>query len=470
MPLSHEVNTIAAIATPPGDGGISVIRVSGEKAAEVVEKGFRGRAKLGESLSHTAHYGSFANEAGEALDYVVALVYKAPHSYTGENTVEISCHGGQYVTKRILESLIRFGARPAEPGEFTKRAFLNGRMDLVQAEAVADLIHSRSEKARQTSLAQLEGVLSKRVTEVRDRLVESIGLLELELDFAEDGYELVDKEKVASLLRGSLQKLDTLLATYSIGKVYRDGVRVALVGSPNVGKSSLLNALLREDRAIVTSIPGTTRDVIEESITVGGLLFCLSDTAGLRETEDPVEKEGVRRAEERLFGSDVVVIVVDGSKPNGQTESDLVLKTAQAAEESGIKCMIAINKIDLRPHDEREVENLKSLIPGHKVVTVSAKTMEGLNGLEAAMFEIATGGEASVRESGILVTNLRHYSALQRARDGLCNSLKTVESGGSSEFVAVDLRVALDALGEITGVVTTEDILNSIFSKFCIGK
>lgn len=470
MPLVHEADTIAAIATPPGDGGISVIRVSGEKSADLVDSGFRGKVKLQEASSHSAHYGRFVNEAEEVLDYVVALVYKAPHSYTGENTIEISCHGGQFVTKKILESLIRFGARPAEPGEFTKRAFLNGKMDLVQAEAVADLIHARSEKARQTSLAQLEGALSRKVTEVRDRLVESIGLLELELDFAEDGYEFADKGKVAALLEESIQKLEILLATYSIGKVWRDGVRVALVGSPNVGKSSLLNAMLREDRAIVTSIPGTTRDVIEESITVGGLLFSLSDTAGLRETEDPVEKEGVRRAEERLLGSDLVVLILDGSGPLTREEADFVGKTAEAVEGAGVKCIIAINKIDLRQHRQYELTNLENLVPGPRIVTVSAKTLEGLDRLEAAMFEAATSGAVSVIESGVVVTNLRHYSALQRAKEALSESLKTAESGRSNEFVAVDLRVALDALGEVVGAVTTEDILNEVFSKFCIGK
>jgi len=468
--LAHEVDTIAAIATPPGEGGICVVRISGEKATELADRGFHGKHPLKDMPSHTAHYGSFLDENGLVLDYVVALIFKNPHSYTGEDTVELSCHGGQFVTKRILESLIRFGARPAEPGEFTKRAFLNGRMDLVQAEAVADLIRSRSEKAHRTSLAQLEGLLSKRVLEIRDQLMQSIGLLELELDFAEDGYEFSDKKKVAGLLRESSQRIEDLLDTYSIGKVYRNGVRVALVGSPNVGKSSLLNTLLRQDRAIVTNIPGTTRDVIEESISIGGLLFSLSDTAGLRETADPIEMEGVRRAESRILTSDIVVLILDGSRPLKHGESGSVEQTIKAIEGAGVKCIIAVNKIDLEPFDVEKFKALGRTIANHEIIGLSAKTSEGIDKFEKALHRAAASGGVGFAEGSVLVTNLRHYSALEKARNSLLLSLKTVEMGGSSEFVAVDLRSALDSLGEVTGAITTEDILNSIFSKFCIGK
>ena len=470
MSLVHEVDTVAAIATPPGEGGICVIRISGEKATEVTDRGFRGRQPLKESLSHTAHYGGFRDERGTILDYVVALVFRNPHSYTGEDTVEISCHGGYYVTKRILESLIRFGARLAEPGEFTKRAFLNGRLDLVQAEAVADLIRSRSDKAHQASLAQLEGLLSTKVVEVRDRLVQTMGLLELELDFAEDGYEFADKQRVANLLGESIQQINRLLSTYSVGKVYRNGVRVALVGSPNVGKSSLLNALLRQDRAIVTNIPGTTRDVIEESITIGGLLFSLSDTAGLRETTNPIEKEGVRRAEDKILNSDIVALILDGSRSLQQSEPDLIDRTIKSVEARGVKCIIAVNKIDIRPFVAEEFKDLEPVIAGHRMVGVSARTSEGIDKFEQALHETALTDGADMAESNVLITNLRHYSALERARNSLLLSEKTVEAGISSEFIAVDLRSALDSLGEVTGAVTTEDILNTIFSKFCIGK
>jgi tRNA modification GTPase len=468
--LAHEVDTIAAIATPPGEGGISVIRVSGEKATGVADKGFRGKDALQDVLSHTAHYGSFLDQNGAVLDYVVALVLKAPHSYTGEDTVELSCHGGQLVVKKILESLIRFGARPAEAGEFTKRAFLNGRMDLVQAEAVVDLIKSRSDRAHQTSVAQLEGGLSKRVLEIRDQLVESVSFLELELDFAEDGYEFVNRQKVAGLLQKSIEGIDTLLVTYSVGKIYRNGVRVALVGSPNVGKSSLLNALLRQERAIVTNVPGTTRDVIEESISIGGLLFNLGDTAGLRKTDDPVEKEGVKRAEDRLVNSDVIILILDGSRELNPGEAAIVAQTAKVAESGGKKCIVAVNKVDLAPYNPTHFKELDWLISGHRMVGVSARTLEGIDRLEQALHEVAVADSVEMLEEGVMITNLRHYSALERAKNSLVLSLKTVEAGNSSEFVAVDLHAALDALGEVTGAVTTEDILNSIFSKFCIGK
>jgi tRNA modification GTPase len=468
--LAHEVDTIAAIATPPGEGGICVIRISGEAAAEVADRGFRGKQHLKDVPTHTAHYGSFSDENGVALDYVVALVFRGPHSYTGENTVELSCHGGQFVVKKILESLVRFGARPAEPGEFTKRAFLNGRMDLVQAEAVADLIHSRSQKAHQTSIAQLEGALSKKVLEIREQLIQSASLLELELDFAEDGYELADKKKVAGLLEESIRRVGSLLETYSVGRVYRNGVRVTLVGSPNVGKSSLLNALLRQDRAIVTNIPGTTRDVIEESITVGGLLFNLSDTAGLRKTNDPVEREGVRRTETKLLNSDIVVLILDGSRPLNTDEAGLVEGAIRTAETSMARCIVAVNKIDLKPFGPADFTEFGGKRHGHKIVGVSALTSEGIDDLELALFESATAGGVGIAEGGVMITSLRHYSALERARTSLAFSLETVLAGDSSEFVTVDLRSALDSLGEVTGAVTTEDILNSIFSKFCIGK
>jgi len=255
-----------------------------------------------------------------------------------------------------------------------------------------------------------------------------------------------------------------------VGKVYRNGVRVALVGSPNVGKSSLLNALLRQDRAIVTNIPGTTRDVIEESITIGGLLFSLSDTAGLRETTNPIEKEGVRRAEDKILNSDIVALILDGSRSLQQSEPDLIDRTIKSVEARGVKCIIAVNKIDIRPFVAEEFKDLEPVIAGHRMVGVSARTSEGIDKFEQALHETALTGGADMAESNVLITNLRHYSALERARNSLLLSEKTVEAGISSEFIAVDLRSALDSLGEVTGAVTTEDILNTIFSKFCIGK
>jgi tRNA modification GTPase len=468
--LAYESDTIAAIATPEGEGGISVIRVSGDAAIDVAGRGFRGSTPVDKMSSHTAHYGRFVDEHGHTIDNVLALVFRKPNSFTGEDTVELSCHGGRYLTKRILEATLRFGARTAQAGEFTKRAFLNGKIDLTQAEAVADLIHARTQRAHQSSLSQLSGALSEKIGELRKKLIESISLLELELDFAEDGYEFTEKSKVAGQLRAAISQVNDLLSTYSIGKIYRDGVRVALAGAPNVGKSSLLNALLQEDRAIVTDTPGTTRDIIEESVTIGGLLFNLSDTAGIRETKDPVEQEGVRRAEERLSNCDILVLLLDGTRSVGQEEALAIDRLARAVELRGADCIFVLNKIDVMNPQNNPIQGLADTTKKYDIVRLSAKTHQGLELLRELLEKKALRGMQSRSDGGVIITNARHYSALERTVGSLVLALETVESRGSGEFVAVDLRAGLDSLGEITGVTSTEDILNSIFSRFCIGK
>jgi tRNA modification GTPase len=468
--LAHESDTIAAIATPEGEGGISVIRISGDGAMSIAARGFRGATTVDKMSSHTAHYGRFVDEQGKTIDNVVVLVFRRPNSYTGENTVEINCHGGRYLTKRILEATLRLGARAAHAGEFTKRAFLNGRIDLAQAEAVADLIHARSERAHQSSLAQLNGVLSDRIARVRERLVESISLLELELDFAEEGYDFTEKEKVAGQLRSTICQINDLLLTYSVGKIYRDGVRVALAGAPNVGKSSLLNALLQEDRAIVTDVPGTTRDIIEESISLGGLLFNLSDMAGIRETEDLVEREGVRRAEERLSNCDILVLMLDCTRPVGGEEVTAINRLATAVEKRGASCVFVLNKIDMVEPGRKRVLDVEHITKKYDVVEISAKTHQGLESLKELLVRKALRDMPSTSEGSVTITNARHFSALKRTADSLGLALESLESGKSGEFVAVDLRAGLDALGEIIGATSTDDILDSIFSRFCIGK
>lgn len=470
MLLAYESDTIAAIATPVGEGGISVIRISGEDAMRIADSGFRGKIALAAAQSHTAHYGDYVNEQGDPIDNVVAVVFRKPHSYTGENTVELSCHGGQYLTKRILETTIRYGARAAQAGEFTKRSFLNGRIDLAQAEAVADLIRSRSERARQASLSQLSGNLSKEIKEIQDQLVRSIGLLELELDFAEDGYEFADKSRIGLELSKEISRIDELLSSYRVGRVYRDGVRVALAGAPNVGKSSLLNALLKEDRAIVASVPGTTRDIIEESIVLEGVLFSLSDMAGLRETADPVELEGVRRAEERLMNCDILILLLDGSRQPHPSEVLSAKKLVSSVETKGASCLVAMNKIDLVGSEKPRYDDLSEILSTHQLLEISAKTLAGLDSLKEALVGIALGGPSHSTDSTVTITNARHFSALERARQSLDLAVESLSTGRSSEFIAVDLRSGLDALGEIVGAVTTEDILNSIFASFCIGK
>ena len=470
MSLIQETETIAAVATPVGEGGIAVIRISGDAAIRIADRGFRGKIPLTEAQSHTAHYGKFVDEGEAHIDNVVAVVFRCPHSYTGENTVEVSCHGGQLIVRRILETIIRFGARAAQAGEFTKRAFLNGRIDLAQAEAVADLIRSRSDRAHQASLSQLDGALSEKVSALRDRLIANLGLLELELDFAEDGYEFTEKNRFADQLRAVVAELDQLISSYKVGKIYRDGVQVALAGAPNVGKSSLLNAFLREDRAIVTSLPGTTRDIIEEAVTIDGLLFVISDTAGLRETLDPIEQEGVRRAEARLRSCDILILMLDRTRPLGHLEAVQSIKLVAEVEKRGAKCLVVVNKSDVEAYPGNIFADLAEILSTHTVLDISAKTLLGFEELETELVAIATGNFVAKSESGIMISNFRHFSAIQKAKQSLELALESTLSRKSSEFIAVDLRAGLDAIGEIVGIVTTEEILNAIFSSFCIGK
>lgn len=470
MSLARESDTIAAVATPIGEGGISVIRISGENAFRIADRAFRGKRALAEAPSHTAHYGEFLDEVGLPIDNVVAVVFRNPHSYTGEDTVELSCHGGQFLVKRILESVLRNGARAAEAGEFTKRAFLNDRIDLTQAEAVADLIHSRSDRAHRSSLSQLNGALSEKMSALQDQLIGSISLLELELDFAEDGYEFTEKKRVAEQIRQAISQIGELVSSYKIGKIYRDGVKVALAGAPNVGKSSLLNAFLKEERAIVTSIPGTTRDIIEESLTLEGLLFNITDTAGLRETADPIEQEGVRRAEERQTSCDILLLMLDCTRPLQPGEASSIQKLLSDIEARGISCLVVMNKIDVAPRPGYIVEDLAEILSKHTVLEISAKTLQGFGRLESELVKLAIGESIATEESGVMITNARHFSVLQRAKVSLELALESSAAGKSGEFIAMDLRAALDAIGEVVGAVTTEDILNSVFSRFCIGK
>ncbi|MEK6755363.1 MAG: tRNA uridine-5-carboxymethylaminomethyl(34) synthesis GTPase MnmE [Bacteroidota bacterium] len=468
--LVHESDTITAIATPIGEGGISVVRVSGPGALSIAQKGFKGKVELAAVPSHTAHFGSLIDNTGETIDDVVALVFRKPHSYTGEDVVELSCHGGMFVTRKLLETMIGFGARLAQPGEFTKRAFLNGRMDLAQAEAVADLIHARSQTAHRSSLFQLKGGLSDKINSIRDQLINAISLLELELDFAEEGYEFANKSDVSSHIKSILNQIDELLSSYQIGKLYREGVKVVLAGAPNVGKSSLLNALLKQNRAIVTDIPGTTRDTIEESLTIGGLLFTVTDTAGLREATDPIELEGVRRAEEQLFNSDLLLLMFDCSRDLTEREVAYARRLLKDVRANRKACIEVINKIDLRRPDEKFLAEAGVPADGYPIVRISARTAEGLDELKSLLVNTVLTGKQISEESSPTITSARHQSALTKAKESLMLALQSVTNKQSVEFVVVDLRAALDSLGAIVGVVTTDDILNNIFSRFCIGK
>ena len=460
-------DTIAAIATPAGEGGLAVLRISGTEAIPLVSARFSGRTKLSAAATHTAHLGVLSDADGTVVDQVVATVFRSPHSYTGEDTVEISCHGGLLVSRRILELLLRSGARLAEPGEFTKRAFLNGRMDLAQAEAVADLIHARSDAARRSSMSQLRGFLSDTINELRSSLVDAVGLLELELDFAEDGYELIDRTKVAALLDGASRSVRDLTESYAVGRFVRDGVRVALVGPTNAGKSSLLNALLRESRAIVTDIPGTTRDVIVENLLIDGILFRVADTAGLRTTSDFIEQEGVRRSTREAEDADIVLVVLDTARDR---QSQLEEIGSVVAVNEGKKFVIALNKVDLSGEKMEEWGDLDGPLGSSPMVPISALTGHGMRELEATLSGVIHSDRTHETPSTATITNARHYSILLRVTTSLELAIQSLKGRKSGEFIALDLRNSLDELGAITGQVTTDDILNSVFSRFCIGK
>lgn len=451
MLYSNE-DTITALATPAGVGAISVIRVSGPASFKAVNSIFSGGVKLAEAASHSIHYGKI-NSNNEIIDDVLVSVFRKPNSYTGEDSIEISTHGSPLIVEKIISSLIRQDVRMAEPGEFTKRAYLNGRIDLAQAEAVIDVINSRTEASLRGARNQLDGILSKKVDSLRELLVNTSSLIELELDFAEEDVEFMSLNQILKNIDEIIGEIKNLLSTYSFGKVIRDGVNVALVGKPNVGKSSLLNYMVKESRAIVSEIPGTTRDIIKEEISVDGLLFKIFDTAGIRLTEDAVEKEGVIRSRESVKNADIVIFINDAISGFGE---DLYNELLDISDEDRI--LIIANKIDIA--DKVSFEN---------DVKISALTGEGIESLFLKMKEKAVGSK-SYSEKTAVVSNARHFYALERASASLENAKKSIENKMTGEFIAVDLRNAESSLGEIIGKVTTDDILNNIFSKFCIGK
>ncbi len=450
--------TIAAIATPLGEGGLGIVRLSGARAHAIAQRLFRPRVRAHRQVVH----GWVVNpETQEGVDEALVTLWQAPRSYTGEDVAELSCHGSPLVLRTVLSLCLSEGARLAEPGEFTKRAFLNGRMDLAEAEAVADLIRAKTDAALKASLRQLEGKLSEEITRLRDDVVHVLGHVEAGIDFVEEDITFITPAELERQCQAIIQKVDRLLATARQGKLLRHGVAVAIVGKPNVGKSSLLNALLREDRAIVTPVPGTTRDVIEEYVNFEGLPVRLIDTAGIRETHEMVEQLGVERSRRALDQADIVLWVVDGSTALDKEDEAVV---SGLPRRNGA-VMGVVNKLDLpQIVDLDRVEALS----GHPVVPISAKTGEGLERLVSSLVEHALGGTALSNE--VVITNERHAHALQEARASLARAIEASKEGLSEECASADLRGALDRLGEIVGIVTTEDVLGHIFSTFCIGK
>lgn len=480
-------DTIVAVATPHGEGGLAVIRVSGPEAFSLVEKMWRGK-DLGSCGSHTAHLGLLIQEDGTVLDQAVATLFRAPNTFTGEDTVEISVHGSRWIQRETINRLVRLGARPAGPGEFSQRAFMNGRMDLAQAEAVADLISAGSKAAHRLAMQQMSGAFSHKLEELRRQLVHFCSLLELELDFSEEDVEFADRSALIASATETLRVVRRLAHSYATGKVFKEGVPVAIAGAPNAGKSTLLNRLLDDDKAIVSDIPGTTRDVIEDTREIRGTLFRFFDTAGLRDTDDTVERIGIERAKERIGRAAVTLWVIDPSQPlRPQTEQ--FLPNAGTGDSVHI---LVINKSDLtspkisdanaiaasdltspKISDAKEIaENLKEYTGANfdkcHVISISAKTGEGLVELEEALLRASVTDHDP--DSELIVTNARHYEALTAGAEALDRAITGLQTGVPTDLVAQDVRESLHHLGLVTGAVTTSDILTSIFQNFCIGK
>lgn len=453
--------TIAAISSSAGNSGIGIIRISGEDAIEIADKVFKSykNIKLKEADSHTVHYGHIV-DGEKTLDQVLVILLKNPHSYTGEDTVEIDCHGGMLILRKVLELVIQNGARAAEPGEFTKRAFLNGKIDLSQAEAVMDLINSKNDFALNSSMNQLKGNISEEIKEIRSNILYHIAFIESALDDPEhislDGYD----EEIKSMLEESILRIDKMIQSFDNGRIMKEGIKTVILGKPNAGKSSLLNLMLGEERAIVTDIEGTTRDTLEENINLGGISLKIIDTAGIRSTEDKVEQIGVNKAKEMAEEADLIIFVADGSRELDDNDKEIIeiIKNKPA--------IILINKSDI--DTVIDVDSLKEN-SGRDVILFSAKEGEGMDLLENEIREMFYSGKVTYNDQ-IYITNARHKEALDNAYRSLCQVKNSVEAGMPEDFYSIDLMDAYTDLGLIIGESVEDDLVNEIFSKFCMGK
>lgn len=457
-----KTDTIAAIATAMSNSGIGIVRISGDEAFEVADRIFKpkkGNKKVSNMDTHTIHYG-YIMDGDEVIDEVMLLIMRAPKSYTCEDTIEIDCHGGVLVTKRILETVLKYGARPAEPGEFTKRAFLNGRIDLSQAESVIDVINAKNDLALKSSVSQLQGAVLEKIKEIRASVLHQIAFIESALDDPEhislDGYP----EKLQVIIEDALKKVQRLIQSSDNGKMLKEGINTVIVGKPNVGKSSLLNILVGEERAIVTEIAGTTRDILEEQIQIGGIGLNIIDTAGIRNTDDVVEKIGVMKTREYLDKADLIIYVADASTALDENDKEII---AAIQDKNTI---VLLNKSDLRA--KTTVDQLIAMLD-KSIISISAKYNKGIRKLEDAIKNMFFDGKISFNDE-VYITNVRHKNALKESEKSLKMVLQSIENGMPEDFFTIDMMNAYEELGTIIGEAVGEDLVNEIFSKFCMGK
>ena len=452
-------DTIAAISTPKGEGGIGIIRISGDKSFEILSKIFNTKNPNKNLGFYKFNYG-FIHDKGKIIDEVMIVRMKAPKTYTCEDVVEINCHGGYFVTEKVLELVLKNGARHAEKGEFTKRAFMNGRIDLSQAEAVMDLIHGKTEKSISLSLDQLRGDLKNKINNFKKSLLDVTAHVNVVLDYPEEGIDDPLPENLRKNLEKVYEEANLLIESYDKGKKIKEGIKTVIVGKPNVGKSTLLNSLLREERAIVTHIPGTTRDIIEEIINIKGIPLVLTDTAGIRKTDDIVENIGVEKSKQLIEKADLILLVLDASEKLEKEDMEVIEKI----KENNKKTIVLLNKIDLERKLDLSSYNLEN------IVEISAKDNIGIEEMEDKIYSYIVEEDVENTSEKLIITNIRHKTALEKTKEAVKNIFETIDTGMPMDLISVDLKEALDSLSEITGEISSEDILEHIFGNFCVGK